>query len=146
MTPVFVDSNVALYAAGRESGQREPCRRVLRAVGRGEVDAWTNVQVLQEVLHRCLQAARREQPEALGAFDDFAALFPGRIVPVEPDDLARARELASDRPALPAADLVHLATMERHEITAIVTVDRHFDRIPGIERLEPATLARRLRR
>jgi len=68
------------------------------------------------------------------------------VIPIEPADLARARDLARDYPRLPSADLVHLATMEQHEITAIVTADKHFDRIEGIERLDPAKLARRLGR
>ena len=144
MTRAFVDANVPLYAAGRDSARREPCRRVLRGVALGEVDGWTNVQVLQEVLHRCLQAARAGQPEAIGAYDDFLAMFPGRVIPIDLGDLARARELTRDHPGLPSADLVHLSTMERHEITAIITADKHFDRIEGIERLDPAKLARRL--
>jgi hypothetical protein len=146
VTTAFVDSNVPLYAAGSASPGRDPCRRVLKAVAAGEIDAWTNVQVLQELLHRCLQATRRGRPEALTVFDDFVALFTGRVIAVEPADLERARELTSDHGALPAADLVHLATMERHGLTAIVTADRHFDGLAEVERLDPAALARRLRR
>jgi predicted nucleic acid-binding protein len=146
VTRAFVDTNVPLYAVGGESPRREPCRRVLTGIARGEIDGWTNVQVLQEVLHRCLQAARAGQPEALGGYDDFLTLFPGRVIPIDANDLVRARELAHEHEELPSADLVHLATMERHEIGSIITADRHFDGIKGLERLDPAKLARRLSR
>jgi uncharacterized protein len=146
VTRAFVDTNVPLYAVGGEGPRREPCRRVLTGIARGEIDGWTNVQVLQEVLHRCLQAARAGQPEALSGYDDFLTLFPGRVIPIDANDLARARELSHEHEELPSADLVHLATMERHEIGSIITADRHFDGIKGLERLDPAKLARRLRR
>lgn len=146
MTRAFVDANVALYAVARESTRREPCRLVLTGIARGDIDGWTNVQVLQEVLHRCLHASRAGRPEALGGYDDFLALFPRRVIPIDAVDLARARELAREHGELPSADLVHLATMERHEITAIITADRHFDGIKGVELLDPVKLARRISR
>jgi predicted nucleic acid-binding protein len=146
VTRAFVDTNVALYAVGRDNPRRESCRRVLTGIASRDLDGWTNVQVLQEVLHRCLQVARTGQPEALAAYDDFLLLFRGQVIPIDADDLARARELAREHGELPSADLVHLATMERHETPAIITVDRHFDGIEGVERLDPAKLARRLGR
>jgi predicted nucleic acid-binding protein len=36
---------------------------------------------------------------------------------------------------LSARDAIHLAIMQRHEIGRILTFDRTFDSVPGIERL-----------
>ncbi len=43
-------------------------------------------------------------------------------------------------PHLQARDLVHLATMERLGISAIISTDMGFDRVPGIRRLDPRLL------
>jgi predicted nucleic acid-binding protein len=49
---VFVDSNVAMYVAGRDDPNREPARRFLTEVRNGAVDACTSTEVLQEILYR----------------------------------------------------------------------------------------------
>lgn len=38
---------------------------------------------------------------------------------------------------LPFADAYHIAVMHAEGLNEIVTFDREFDRIPGIERIEP---------
>jgi uncharacterized protein len=38
---------------------------------------------------------------------------------------------------LPFADAYHAVLMKRLKRTEVVTFDRHFDRIPGLRRLEP---------
>jgi predicted nucleic acid-binding protein len=140
----FLDANVPIYAAGGAHPLREPCRVLIKAVASGRLRAVASLGVVFEVFHRALRAGDRSI--ALSAYDDFRTVVEGNVLEVDASDLARARELADLHPRLPATDLLHLATMERHEITAIVTADKHFDRIEGIERLDPAKLARRLGR
>ncbi len=141
MTRAFLDSNVPLYAVGSAHRLREPCRAVLRAVGDGDLEGVTSTEVLQEVLHKLLEARGRGDSRALGAYDRFAELMEPQTKPVEPIDLSRARALAETHTRLPARDLVHLAVMERHGLDAIVTADRHFDGLPGIRRLDPVAFA-----
>jgi predicted nucleic acid-binding protein len=38
---------------------------------------------------------------------------------------------------IPFADAYHAALMEQRKLTEILTFDRDFDRIPGIQRIEP---------
>ena len=47
---VFIDSNIPMYVAGREHPLRDPSRRFLEQVRRGEVEACTSTEVLQEIL------------------------------------------------------------------------------------------------
>ncbi len=144
MSAVFVDANVPMYAAGPEDELRAPCRAILKAIGDGRLVGVTSVEVLQEILHRYFMLGRRA--EGLAVFDSFRSLFVSEILAVETLDVDRARSLADMHPLLAARDLVHLATMERHGLTAIVTADRHFDELTEVERLDPAALAQRLRR
>lgn len=39
-----------------------------------------------------------------------------------------------------ARDVLHVAVMQSHGLTQIISTDRHFDQIPGVERLDPRAL------
>ena len=47
---VFIDSNLPMYAAGRDHPHRDPARRFLERVREGNVDACTSTEVVQEIL------------------------------------------------------------------------------------------------
>ncbi|MGI9111986.1 MAG: type II toxin-antitoxin system VapC family toxin [Gaiellaceae bacterium] len=130
---VFIDANVPMYAGGSEHSLRESARGALRQVVDARLDGVTDCEVLQELLHRYIALGRRDS--GFVVFDSFASVMRGRVLPVDVDDVERARELADELPELRARDLLHLAVMQRHAIEAIVTADRHFDGIPGIRRL-----------
>ena len=44
-------------------------------------------------------------------------------------------------PGLSVRDAVHSAVVMEHGLDGIVSADRHFDRIPGLRRYDPADLA-----
>ena len=54
---------------------------------------------------------------------------------VELEDVARARRLVEAASSLSARDAVHLAVMQRHGITRILSFDTGFDGIVGVERI-----------
>jgi hypothetical protein len=135
MGPVFIDTNVPMYAAGTDHPLREPCQRVIRAIALGELEAITDVEVLQEILYRYLHIGQREK--GLWIFDHFHRILLGHILPVEEADVVRARELAEQHPRLEMQDLIHLAVMEHHHIRDIVTADWAFDAVPWIRRIPP---------
>ena len=49
---VFIDSNIPMYVAGANHPHRAPAVRFLERVRRGEVEASTSTEVLQEILYR----------------------------------------------------------------------------------------------
>lgn len=53
-------------------------------------------------------------------------------------DVEVAGALAQSLSRLSARDLVHLAVMRRLGVKRIISADRGFDGVPGIERLDPA--------
>ena len=133
---MLLDTNIPMYAAGRDHPLREPARRVIRAVVAGDIDAYTDAEVLQEILYRYFSAGERSH--ALAVFDNFYQVMAGRVLPVEVDDVVRARALAEANPTLSARDYVHWAVMIRNGLATIITADRHFDGIVGITRVDPA--------
>ena len=59
----------------------------------------------------------------------------GRVVlPVEMRDVERAKTIIYGK-RISARDALHLATMERHGATRIMSFDAGFDGIPGVIRL-----------
>jgi hypothetical protein len=135
MPRIFIDVNIPMYAAGREHPLRGPCQRAVKALAAGEIDGVTDAEVFQEILYRYLHIGERDK--GFQVFDQFHRLMEGRILPVTDADLFETRLLAERLPRLGARDLIHLALMTRHGIQRILTADRHFDAIDGIQRLDP---------
>ncbi len=129
---IFVDSNIPMYLVGAAHPNKEAARRLLeRAVVDNEPLA-TDAEVLQELLHRYTAIGRRD---AIGpAFEALLGVV-DVVHPIELEDIARARRLVGTSGSLSARDAVHIAVMQRREIGRILTFDRGFDGIAGIERI-----------
>ena len=133
---LFIDANVPIYVAGRPHPLKEPCGRIL-LLAEQHPDAFvTDAEVLQELLHRYL--AIRLVPQGQTVLNGFAALMEGRVEPIHAADVVAAGVLAQSQGGLSARDLVHAAVMHRLGVERIVTVDTGFDRLPGIQHLDPA--------
>ena len=135
MSRLFIDTNVPLYAAGGEHPLREPCQRLIRAIAAGELEAMTDVEVFQELLHRYFHIGQRQT--GLLLFDHFHRIMLGHVLPIDDAILLRARELADEHPSLSPRDLVHLAVMERYQLQEIITADKGFENLAGIRRVSP---------
>lgn len=131
---VFVDTNIPMYAAGREHPHQEACRQALALIAQEVMEAVTSTEVHQEILHRYLSLGRPEDARTLSS--TLQSIIP-RTLAVDLADIVRARELSVIYPAVPARDLIHVAVMLNHGITTILSVDRHFDSIREIVRLSP---------
>lgn len=134
---VMLDSNVPMYAAGQEHPYRTPCQRVLERIVAGELEAVTNVEVHQEILHRYIAIGLAAKGREVS--QDFQYLVP-RVFPVTLDDIELTREFSARYPGLPARDLVHLSVMLNHGIEIMVSADRHFDQFSEIRRLDPSAI------
>jgi hypothetical protein len=44
---IFIDVNIPMYAAGAKHILREPCRKIMKAIASGEVDAVTDAEIFQ---------------------------------------------------------------------------------------------------
>ena len=131
----FLDTNVPIYASGAASPHKRPCSEVLDLASIYPANFVTNVEVLQELLHRFSTRGRWQVGRYVLA--RFVALMRGRTEPVYPEDLDEAIELAALDTGAGARDLIHAAVMRRLEVDLIVSADQEFDRVPGITRLDP---------
>lgn len=103
----------------------------------GSLDASVNSEVLQEILYVLARRGRRADGALLA--QNVAALFPD-LLPVTRADMLETCALLDRHPGLSVRDAVHAATMLRNGIARIVSVDRAFEGIPGIQRLAPSAV------
>ena len=133
---VFIDANVPIYAAGGDHPYKEPCARILRMAAVDPQPFVTDSEVLQELMHRYLALNRWSL--GLEVLRAFAEALHGRIEPVHAEDVLAAAELADRHPGVSARDLVHTAVMQRLGAGRVISADTDFDRLEGVERLDPA--------
>ena len=132
---IFVDSNIPMYLVGASARYRAEARHMLEsAIANGD-RLVTNAEVMQEILHRYSGIRRLDAIQP--AFDALLGVV-DEVFPVTDVDVDRAKTIllgsAGERSA---RDAVHLATMERHRISRIMTFDAGFDGYPGVTRISP---------
>jgi uncharacterized protein len=129
---IFLDSNIPMYLTGAAHPLKTESQILLeRIVAAGERIV-TDAEVLQEILHRYAAIDRRDAiAPALQVVLDIV----DEVFPIEKIDVLRASEIVQHPATLSARDSVHVAAMERHRITRILSFDKDFDRWPGLNRL-----------
>ncbi|MFN8574309.1 MAG: type II toxin-antitoxin system VapC family toxin [Gemmatimonadaceae bacterium] len=129
---IFVDSNIPMYLVGAAHPNKDASRRLLeQCITRGE-RLVTDVEVLQEILHRYVAINRRDAIQP--AFDALLRVV-DHVYPVEERDIERAKTLLLGITPLSARDAVHAAVMQRHQVHTILSFDAGFDQVAGVERL-----------
>jgi predicted nucleic acid-binding protein len=129
---IFVDSNIPMYLVGAPHTHKTDSQRLLeRAIADGE-RLVSDAEVLQEILHRYVAINRRDAIQP--AFDVLQRVV-DEIFAITPADVERAKTIVLGHPSLSARDAVHVATMERHGVTRVMSFDSGFDSYPGLERL-----------
>lgn len=126
----FVDANAILYSAV-EGPARESSLRVLEAIADGTCDGRTSPLVLEEVWH----VAEQLYPGRLEGLVAHALSIFSPLLPVTEADVVHA--LALEVSALDANDRLHLGTCASHDIDVVLTADRAFDGVAGVERVDP---------
>ncbi len=132
---VFIDSNIPMFVAGAEHPHRDPARRFLAQVHKGQVEACTSTAVLEEILARYSAIGRADL--AREVYDLFVEICPV-VLGVTLADTDRARDLMCGGGKLSGRDALHTAVMLNHKIEWIATFDTGFDGVPGIRRLKLA--------
>lgn len=131
---ILVDANIFMYAVGAAHPNKPPAIDYLRRVANGEIEAATDAEVLQEILHR--YRAIRRWDDGSRVYDLAKSVVP-RVLPITSDTVDRARSMMETDSDLGARDAIHAAVALVNGCSAICTYDRAFDRIPGLGRVAP---------
>ena len=129
---IFIDSNIPMYLVGGTHPNKAVARVLLERVISARERLVTDVEVLQEILHRYVAINRRDAIQP--AFDAVLGVV-DEVFPVELEELQRAKVTVLGRSRLSPRDALHAAVMERHGIDRILTFDAGFDELPGLSRL-----------
>lgn len=132
MTTFFLDTNVLIYSrSSPPSEYRNSCLEILDAIERGEVDAQISTAVLEEVWNL-------ELTDRVGGIDGLTADVHELFAPVLPvTDAIFAHALTLPHAHIGAKDRIHVATCLENGIERIVTADKGFDTVAGLQRIDP---------
>lgn len=130
----LIDTNVFIYAAGREHPYKAPCLDLLRRVERGDIEANTDIEVFQEILHFYHATSRADF--GVEVMSLAATQFPHPF-PVDLSAMLLAGRTLLANPQIQARDAVHSAVVLELGLDGIITADTGFDDIPGITRFDP---------
>jgi predicted nucleic acid-binding protein len=135
MAAAFMDSNILLRHLLADHPEQSPrASEYLGRVERGEIQVHTSDTVVFEVVFT-LEWLYRQSKRAIGEALLPLLEMPGINLPGK-RRYRRAFDLYIER-NLPFADAYHVAGMESLGIDQVLSFDRHFDRVPGITRIEP---------
>lgn len=129
---ILVDSNVPMYLIGAPHPNKVDAQRTLERLIAEHRRLVTDAEAFQEILHRYAAIDRRDAIQP--AFDALLGVA-DEVLPIELDDVSMAKDLLATHPNLSARDALHVAVMRRHRIACVLSFDRAFDTVPGIERL-----------
>ncbi len=129
---ILVDSNIPMYLVGASHPNKQRAQDLLESLVIAGEALVTDVEVLQEILHRYTAIAR---PDAIQpAFDALTAIV-DEVLAIDSPTMERAKQVVLGGHGLSARDAVHVAVMEREGIRRILSFDRGFDAHPGLIRL-----------
>lgn len=131
---ILLDTTVLVYAKGQDHALREPCRELIQAIAERRIEATTTVEVVQEFVH--VRARRRDRSDAAALGRDYAELL-SPLLNVTAQDLTNGLALFERTQDLGAFDAVLAASVARNGISAVVSADRGFARVPEISHVVP---------
>lgn len=154
---VFLDANTIVYHASADPNYGTACKQLLERIARRDIEGYTSAHVLADVAHRVMTL---EAMANLGwAAKGIAVRL--RHNPAEVQKLSRFRQAIEDVPqmgvhvlpidfySIPAAtvlsqqhglltgDALVVAVMQHHHLTVLASLDKDFDRVPGLTRYGP---------
>jgi uncharacterized protein len=129
---IFVDSNLPMYLVGAPHPNKLAAEAAVQRLVLDDERLVTDADVLQEILHRYTAIHRLEAIEP--AFQALLGLV-DEVFPVTLADAEAARDLVIASETLSARDALHVAVMKREGVRQILTFDRGFDEVSGLERL-----------
>jgi uncharacterized protein len=121
-----------MYLVGASHPHKVEAQRILEKLIRDRQRLTTDVEVLQEILHRYVAIDRRDAIQP--AFDALLGVV-DEVLAVDNKTAERTKQIVLEYRRLSARVAIHLSIMERHGIERILSFDSGFDSFPAITRL-----------
>ena len=139
MVDYFLDTNIFMYAAGKPHKFKEPCVTVLSSVASGDLSAAVDTEAFQEIMYRYHHINLAEKGVDLAWYITDLGID---VLPVTKKDIEIALYYYQkyQKSGVSPRDIIHVATMLNSGIGMIVSVDKHFDMIEEVNRIDPFDL------
>lgn len=137
MRRFLYDTAVFVYAVGAEHPYRDPCRDIVARAAGGLLRGEASVDLVQEFLHQ-RERRLRDRGAAAREARDVASLC--RLHELQPLDVPLALTLYSRHERLSARDAFLAALALNRGIDVVLSPDRGFDGLAGLERIDPADM------
>ena len=133
MDAIFIDANIFLEVA-LENNKKEACKNYLEQLLRQEIPLYTT----DFILYTCLLQLERQtkDPERMKNFLQFIHHLPIEILHPDLAENYFAIECKAKH-KLTFDDALILSTMTHRGIPTLLSLDKDFDRIKTIQRIEP---------
>ena len=133
----YVDTNIMMYAAGKENIYKEVCLKVLDNISSYEYEYYINTEVFQELLYRYDNIGMRSFGIELA--ESVLELF-NHILSIEEKDIYLSVSMMKKYKQLLSRDAIIIANMLNNNIKEIISVDKDFDKVSEINRINPEEL------
>lgn len=121
-----------MYLIGAAHAHKSDAQRRLERLINDRERLVTDAEVLEEVLHRYVAIQRLDAIQP--AFDAILKIV-DEVIAIDRKVAERAKQIVLAYRHLSARDAVHVAVMEQHRITRILSFDTGFDNLPGLTRI-----------
>jgi predicted nucleic acid-binding protein len=128
------DTNVLVYAVGAPHPYREACRAIVARQGDGVLSGEVTSVVIAEFAHQRFRQVRDRQEASVAARQVGAAF---RVHALGEGDAELALDLFAGSQSLDAFDALLAATALNRGVDVVLSADRAFDAVEGIERVDP---------
>ena len=130
---IFIDSNVPMYLVGAHHPNKIRALQLLGELIRNGERLVTDIEVYQEILHRYTSIRRTDSID--GAFRSLDGIV-DEVFGYGMPEIRAARTIIDSLVGVSAGDALHVAVMRSNRVDRILSFDRGFDAIPGVERLQ----------
>jgi predicted nucleic acid-binding protein len=135
VTKAYVDTNVILrFLVGDPPDMAEEASQLFQAVDEGKLTLIVDNMIIAEVVWVLSSFYHHSISDIANTLRDF--LLQEGIEAEEKDVLLQALTLCETK-NIDFTDALVAARMKKHNIEYVFSFDRHFDRVPGLQRAAP---------
>ena len=137
--PYFLDVNIPMYAAGQDHPHKAASVWILSEIAEGRLNVVIDAEIIQEILYRFGAIGIPQVGTVMAT--NLLELVPD-VLPITVSDVRFAVTLFAQYAArgVKARDVLHAAVMQNHQLTHIISTDKHYDLMEGLQRVDPGDL------
>lgn len=133
----YLDANIFIYANNPDDPYYRACSGVLKAVALKNKMAVTSTETIQEIIFYSQKF--KDVDAGIYIAKEILKIVP-RILPVDLKVVHKYITLVGEYPKMDSRDSLHVAVCLSNGITSIISVDKGFDGVKEINRIDPAGL------